>query len=114
MSVSDSVRHPSHYRLEGLKGIESIDIIKAVLGEEGFKKFCRGNALKYLIRADKKNGLEDLRKSQVYLGWEINGRLEEADDEKTAEAAEKKAEKAEAAGPSEEGIPLDQTVYDEA
>lgn len=100
--MSDSVKHPEHYRLEGLKGVESIDIIKAVLGAEGFKKFCRGNALKYLIRADKKNGLEDLKKAAVYLNWEISGRTEEADDEKTAEAAEKKAEKAEAAGPSEE------------
>lgn len=105
--MSDSVRHPSHYNLDGLKGVESIDIIKAVLGSEGFKKFCRGNALKYLIRADKKNGLEDLKKAAVYLNWEISGRTEEADDEKTAEAAEKKAEKAEAAGPSEEGISLD-------
>lgn len=105
--MSDSVRHPSHYNLEGLKGIESIDIIKAVLGAEGFKKFCRGNALKYLIRADKKNGLEDLKKAAVYLNWEISGRTEEADDEKTAEAAEKKAEKAEAAGSSEEAVPLD-------
>lgn len=105
--MSDSVRHPSHYRLEGLKGIESIDIIKAVLGAEGFKKFCRGNALKYLIRADRKNGLEDLKKAAVYLNWEINGRREDTDDEKTAEAAEKKAEKAEAAGSSEEAVSLD-------
>nr|DAL24341.1 MAG TPA_asm: nucelotide kinase [Caudoviricetes sp.] len=111
--MSDSVKHPSHYRLEGLKGIECIDIIQAVLGEEGFKKFCRGNALKYLIRADRKNGLEDLKKAAVYLSWEISGRTEEADDaddaddEKTAEAAEKKAEKAEAAGFSEEAVPLD-------
>lgn len=88
--MSDSVRHPSHYNLDGLKGVESIDIIKAVLGSEGFKKFCRGNALKYLIRADKKNGLEDLKKAAVYLNWEINGRTEDTDDEKTAEAAEKK------------------------
>lgn len=105
--MSDSVRHPEHYNLDGLKGLESIDVIKAVLGEDGFKKFCRGNTLKYLIRADKKNGLEDLKKAAVYLSWEINGRTEDADDEKTAEAAEKKAEKAEAAGPSEEAVPLD-------
>lgn len=87
--MSDSVRHPSHYNLEGLKGIESIDIIKAVLGAEGFKKFCRGNALKYLIRADKKNGLEDLMKAAVYLNWEIYGREEKSDDEE-GEAGEKK------------------------
>lgn len=104
--MTDSVRHPSHYDL-GIKGVETIDVIKAVLGQEGFKKFCRGNALKYLIRADRKNGLEDLKKAAVYLNWEISGRTEDTDDEKTAEAAEKKAEKAEAAGSSEEAVPLD-------
>jgi hypothetical protein len=72
--MSDSVRHPKHYELEGLNGIESIDIIRSVLGKMGFEQFCRGNELKYLIRADKKNGLEDLRKAQVYLGWEIDTR----------------------------------------
>lgn len=72
--MSDSVRHPKHYELEGLNGIESIDIIKSVLGKIGFEDFCRGNELKYLIRANKKNGLEDLRKAQVYLGWEIETR----------------------------------------
>lgn len=70
---NDAVRHPNHYQLEGL-GCESIDVIKAVIGEEGFKKFCRGNTLKYLMRADKKNGTEDLRKAKVYLEWEIEGR----------------------------------------
>lgn len=72
--MSDSVRHPKHYELEGLNGIESIDIIRSVLGKMGFEQFCRGNELKYLIRANKKNGLEDLRKAQVYLGWEIDTR----------------------------------------
>lgn len=72
--MSDSVRHPKHYELEGLNGIESIDIIRSVLGKMGFEQFCRGNELKYLIRANKKNGLEDLRKAQVYLGWEIENR----------------------------------------
>ena len=56
--------------LDGL-GIESIDVIKAVLREDGFKAFCRGNALKYLIRADHKGGVEDLEKARVYLNWEI-------------------------------------------
>lgn len=72
--MSDSVRHPKHYELEGLEGIESIDIIRAVLGSYKFEGFCRGNILKYVIRADHKGGLEDLRKAQVYLGWEIDAR----------------------------------------
>lgn len=71
--MSDNVKHPDHYKLV-MNGeeVESIDVIKSVLGEEGFKKFCRGNALKYLIRADKKGGAEDLKKARVYLNWEIN------------------------------------------
>lgn len=68
--VDDSVHHPKHYQLEGLD-CESIDVIRAVLGAEGFRAFCRGNALKYLIRADKKGGEEDLEKALVYLKWEI-------------------------------------------
>ena len=67
---TDRVESPRHYKLDGLN-LESIDVIKAVLGADGFKKFCRGNTLKYLIRADKKNGSEDLKKARVYLNWEI-------------------------------------------
>lgn len=29
------------------------------------------HALKYLIRADHKGGVEDLEKARVYLNWEI-------------------------------------------
>lgn len=67
----ERVDKPSHYMLVGLN-IESIDVIRSVLGIEGFKKHCRGCALKYLLRADKKNGLEDLKKARVYLNWEID------------------------------------------
>lgn len=71
--MSDNVKHPDHYKLM-INGeeAESIDFVKAILGEEGFKKFCRGNALKYLVRADKKGGAEDLKKARVYINWEIN------------------------------------------
>lgn len=60
--MEDNVKSPKHYKLEGLD-IESIDVVKAILGKEGFKSFCHGNALKYLFRCNKKNGLEDLKKS---------------------------------------------------
>lgn len=66
----DTIKSPSHYKLEGLD-IEAIDVIKAVLGEDGFKAHCRGCTLKYLLRADKKNRIEDLKKARVYLNWEI-------------------------------------------
>ena len=67
---NDNVKTPAHYDLN-LNGVESIDVVRAVLGDEGFRKHCRGCALKYLMRADKKNGLEDLKKAQRYLKWEI-------------------------------------------
>ena len=77
-SVENNVKSPKHYRLEGLN-IESIDVIRATLGKEGFKAFCKGNIMKYLIRAEKKNGLEDYKKAQIYLGWY----LKECEEEKT-------------------------------
>lgn len=70
---ADSINHPEHYQLPGLL-CESIEVIRAVLGDEGFQKFCRGNALKYLIRADHKGGTEDLKKAVKYIGWEIDAR----------------------------------------
>lgn len=70
---TDSIDHPQHYQLPGLP-CESIDVIRAVLGDEGFCKFCRGNALKYLIRADHKGGTEDLKKAMKYIGWERDTR----------------------------------------
>ena len=61
----DNIKSPNHYKLNGLK-IESIDVTKAVLGRDGFSAFCHGNVLEYLIRARKKNGVEDLKKAKVY------------------------------------------------
>ena len=66
----DMVNSPKHYQLQGLD-IESIDVIRSVLGNDGFKKFCRGNAIKYVLRADKKNGVQDLKKAIKYLTWEV-------------------------------------------
>lgn len=67
--VDVSVESPKHYKLDGLN-IESIDVIKSVLGDN-FEAFCVGNVLKYVIRHKKKNGLEDLMKARVYLNWAI-------------------------------------------
>jgi hypothetical protein len=67
----DSVNHPAHYQLT--QGIEAIDVIRAVT-DSSFAGYCRGNALKYLIRADRKGGVEDLKKARLYLDWEIEAR----------------------------------------
>lgn len=68
LNNNDNIKSPKHYKLEGLN-VESIEVIKSVLGQEGFKAFCKGNTMKYLIRAEKKNGLEDYKKAKTYLDW---------------------------------------------
>ena len=63
----DAVSKPSHYNKGG---VEAIDYIKQQLGSD-YSAYLEGNALKYLHRWKYKNGLEDLRKAQVYLTWLI-------------------------------------------
>lgn len=68
---TDEVHNPNHYKLNGLN-IESVDVIKAVLTEEEFKGWCRGNALKYLMRAgkkDKNKEKQDFAKAGVFISW---------------------------------------------
>lgn len=81
IEIQDNVNHPSHYKLKGLEPYESIDIIKASLGEE-FKSFCIGNVFKYIIRYKNKNGIEDLKKASVYLNWAIKNMEEKSDTER--------------------------------
>lgn len=66
--MADNVSRPKHYTAGG---IECIDAIRAALGPDGFRSYCIGNVLKYNWRYRLKNGAEDLRKAQVYLGWAI-------------------------------------------
>lgn len=68
---TDEVHNPNHYKLNGLN-IEAVDVIKAVLTEEEFKGWCRGNALKYLMRAgkkDKSKEKQDFAKAGVFISW---------------------------------------------
>jgi hypothetical protein len=48
--------------------LEPLEVIEA-MGEEYLKGFCIGNALKYTMRWESKNGLEDLKKAQWYLNY---------------------------------------------
>ena len=64
----DHVTHPSHYTNGD---IECIDAIRAALTPEEFIGYCKGNAIKYVWREKNKNGLEDMQKAKVYLGWMI-------------------------------------------
>lgn len=66
VKVSDPVAHPAHY--QSSDGIECIQAIRAALGLDGLVAYCRGNAIKYAWRSDKKvAAAEDLRKAAWYL-----------------------------------------------
>lgn len=62
----DVVNKPKHYN-EHPSGIECIQVTEHM-------NFCLGNAMKYIWRADLKNGTEDLEKAIWYLKREIEKR----------------------------------------
>lgn len=68
--MTDNVNHPQHYTSHP-SGVECIRITEHM-------SFTLGNALKYIWRADLKNGTEDLKKAMWYLEREISKR-EKAD-----------------------------------
>lgn len=68
-SEADNVKSPKHYMLGDL-GIEVKDIIFEVTKDmKGKEAVCVGNILKYVMRARKKNGIEDYQKAYEYLGY---------------------------------------------
>jgi hypothetical protein len=64
MTENDNINSPNHYKLDGLD-VEAIDVIKATVKD--FNSFCHGNIIKYVLRADKKNGIEDFKKAKKYI-----------------------------------------------
>lgn len=70
-SEDKMVSHPSHYQSKN--GIEVIDVIEAFTEDlEGMEAVCTANAIKYLCRWNKKNGVQDLEKSIWYIQKLIN------------------------------------------
>jgi hypothetical protein len=66
MNMSDPI-NPTHYASPGVKGAELIDFIDHM-------PFARGNAIKYIFRAGKKDPtkeLEDLKKAQWLINREV-------------------------------------------
>lgn len=60
--MEDVINNPSHYK--GRNGLECVDVLQAFLTPEEFLGWCKGNALKYLLRAGKKgSALEDVAKA---------------------------------------------------
>ncbi|MGZ9450835.1 DUF3310 domain-containing protein [Staphylococcus epidermidis] len=64
-TLDDKVNHPSHYTYGN---IEIMDFIEQVTKDyKPELAFAIGNAIKYISRANRKNGKEDLDKARWYL-----------------------------------------------
>lgn len=72
LPVHDPVTRPSHYVTDG--GIEAVDVLEAFAADNAH----RSHALKYLLRAGRKQGadvVEDLAKAAWWIDREIRVRL---------------------------------------
>lgn len=68
--------NPNHYRFGDT---EAMDFVDAVLKHGGFKAHQAHyvfNIIKYLVRAPRKNGLEDLKKAK----WNLDRLIEKWED----------------------------------
>jgi len=62
--TSDQVRNPKHYQLYNL---ETIEVIRDSMTNEEWLGYCKGNSLKYRLRAGKKDPVEqDIAKAMYY------------------------------------------------
>lgn len=73
---ADAVNNPSHY---SDSTIECIDAMEAMLSPQEFIGYLRGNVFKYQWRYQKKNGIEDLQKSEWCLKKLIEKEMENED-----------------------------------
>ena len=76
-SENDSI-NPNHYRFGDM---EAMDFVDAVLKYGKFKAYQAHyvfNVIKYLVRAPRKNGLEDLKKAK----WNLDRLIEKWEVEK--------------------------------
>lgn len=62
--MSDQVKNPSHYKIIGQ---ETITVIASSMTPEEWRGFCRGNVIKYRLRAGKKgDAAQCLAKADFY------------------------------------------------
>lgn len=64
INTKDNINKPLHYHSNG---IDVIGFAEAQFSKEEQKGFHRINAIKYITRYDRKNGVEDLQKAKFYI-----------------------------------------------
>ncbi|MDG3132291.1 DUF3310 domain-containing protein [Streptococcus suis] len=73
----DNITKPQHY--QGKYGMQALDVVRNFMWDlKGFAAGAWWNVIKYLLRFQKKNGIEDLKKARQNLDWLI----EELEDTK--------------------------------
>lgn len=65
---------PNHYQHGGM---DTINILATKLTPDEFIGFCKGNIIKYVLRARYKNGAEDIKKAGRYCEFLANFLSEE-------------------------------------
>ncbi len=63
--MKDNINHPTHYTAGRVECIDAL--AAATTGLEGVEAVCTANAIKYLWRWKRKNGIEDIDKAIWYL-----------------------------------------------
>ena len=90
-AINDNVHSPKHYMIPGCN-FESRHLADAIV--EGMPNpLCTRiwNVVKYLVRAEKKNGKEDYEKAVEYLTWTVKGNeADEYDNENTLDSVANK------------------------
>ena len=66
--MTDNIKEPKHYTQYK---IEPIDFIISYNLD-----FCTGNIIKYVLRYNLKNGVEDLKKAKQYIDFLIEKKVE--------------------------------------
>lgn len=66
--MKDNV-NPDHYKSKS--GQELFDVFGDFFSEDELRGTMKSNVIKYVIRSEKKNGLEDLKKARNYLDMYI-------------------------------------------
>lgn len=89
--ASDNVHSPKHYMIPGCN-FECKDLSDAIVRNMPNPLGTRiWNVVKYLVRAEKKNGLEDYNKAVEYLSWiEKGNEADEYDNENTLDSVANK------------------------
>lgn len=70
----EGIDHPDHYG-GGDNPYETIKVLRATMAHAEFQGFCKGNVIKYAMRAGKKGGADqaaiDLKKARDYLDFAL-------------------------------------------